>query len=488
MASMRNIVLGGVVFKLLERTGTQIIGITVSIILARLLEPEVVGVVSLAEVFVLFFNVIASYGFGNSLIQKKDADDTDFATGFFSSLVLASILYMIIWCFSPVIERFYNYSSYGFTSVLRVLGTVVFANAVKSILQAVVAKRFCFKLYFYCSIIAIVSSGAIGISMACQGYGIWALAAQNVIFEYVYMISLWCFLKWHPVFAYSGSSFLEIWKFGWKLILYGLLNVSYMQLRSLIIAKKYSSEQLAFFNRGFRLAKMVPEEFGNAIMAILFPVFSSETNFASVKDKVRRSVKTAFYLICPLLFGLFAVSDNFIIVLLTEKWLTSAVYLRIFCMSYLFYIIQTIFSESIKSMGRSGVLLLINLSSKTIGILLIIATYNYGVIAISLGFMVSLLLEYVMYAVASRILLKYTFPEQIRDIASILFISAVMAVVCYLENRLALTPLLKLFVQIFSGGAIYLTLSFVLKNDSFKYLLEMAKSFLGLQKNTKQEQ
>lgn len=470
VASLKSKTISGILYKLLERAGTQIIGIVVSIILARLLEPEVVGVVSLAEVFILIFNVIASYGFGNSLIQNKEANDTDFATGFFASLGLATILYIIIWFASPIIEAFYNYESYNFTAVLRFLGIVVFANAIKSVLQAVVAKRLCFKFYLYSSLIAIVLSGVVGVTMAYQGYGIWALAVQNALFEFVYLFVLWGLLKWHPIFAFSKTSLLNIWNFGWKLILYGLLNVGYLQLRSLVIAKKYSSEQLAYFNRGFRFAKVIPEELGNSIMAVLFPVFSLEDSSQGVKMKVRRSVKLSFYFICPMLLGMFAISDSFITVLLTDKWISSAVYLRVFCIAYLFYVIQSIESESIKSLGRSGTLLLINMLSKGMGIILIIITFSHGVFAISIGFLISLLMESLMYSIASNKYIKYTFFEQIKDIAPILSMSIVVALMCLAENLLNMGPIIKLFIQTSTGIIIYLLLSMVTHNDSFIYI------------------
>lgn len=481
--SIRGKTISGIIYKLLERAGTQIVGIIVSIILARLLEPEVIGVVSLAEVFILIFNVIASYGFGNSLIQNKNSNDIDFSTGFFSSICLATILYIIIWLASPSIESFYGYQDYRFVAVLRFLGLAVFSNSIKSVLQAVVAKRLCFKYYFISSLIAIIVSGIAGITMAYNGFGIWALATQNVLFEFVYLIVLWVLLKWRPILAFSKSSLLQIWKFGWKLILFGLLNVGYLQLRSLIIAKRHSSEQLAYFNRGFRLAKILPEELGNAIMAVLFPVFALENDTVGVKEKTRKSIKVSFYIVCPLLLGLFSISDNFIVAILTEKWISAAFFLRVFCISYLFYVIQAIESESIKSLGKSGILLLINTFSKGFGILLILYTYKRGVYAISIGFMASLLIESLMYFIASRIYLSYGFLEQISDISSILLMSLIMCTVCLIENELSLSPLFNMLIQIISGGIIYWFASVITKNKTYRYICTLIKA--GIQSRAK---
>ena len=483
--TLRGKTISGILFKLFERAGSQIIGILISAVLARLLEPEVVGVVTLAEVFLLFFNVISSYGFGNSLIQKKDSKDIDFSTGFFSSLVLALILFFVIWITAPFIEAYYNYEAYGFATVLRFLGLAVFANAIKSILQAVVAKRLIFKYYFYSSLLAIVTSGLAGILLAYLGFGIWALAVQNVLFEFVFVIVLWLLLKWHPVFAFSIKSLSEILRFGWKLIVFGIINVGYMQLRSLIIAKKYSSDQLAYFNKGFRLAKVIPEELGNSLMAVLFPVFSLEKNDAGVKSKVRRTVKVSFYIVCPMLLGMFSVADNFITLLFSEIWISSAIYLRVFCISYLFYVIQAIESESIKSLGKSGILLAINFISKGIGTLIILCTFQYGVFAISIGFMISLFIEFVMYSITSKKYISYSFIEQSKDIIPTLLMSLAVLAVCYFENRLCLAVSVKFVIQIMSGILVYLGLSFITKYEPFQYLLNLVlrKKHISKEKN-----
>lgn len=469
--SIKSKTISGIVFKLFERIGTQVIGLVISIVLARLLDPEIVGVVSLAEVFILFFSVIATYGFGNSLIQNKNADEVDYATALYFSIIVSCILYGIIFFAAPVIERFYGYEKYDFANVIRVLGIAVIFSAVKSIQQALVSKKLLFKYFMYAALISIIISGGIGIFIAIRGGGIWSLVIQNTLLEIIYSLVLAFLLKWKPIKAFSIEKLKKIVSFGWKLIVVGVLNVAYLQVRSLIIAKKYTSKDLAYFNRGFKFAKIVPEELGTSLMAVLFPVFSLYDDKEKMKLTMRKSVRVGCFIIFPLLIGMFAVADNMIIVLLTEKWVETTPYVRLFCLSYILYVVEAIINESIKAIGNSGALMKINMVSKGIGVAIILITFNRGVKIMAVGFMISLLIEALISIYVGRKLINYRYTEYFKDIFPALMISILMGVVCYIENYLGMEVLLTLVIQIVSGAIVYVILAKLFNLYGFNFII-----------------
>ena len=290
-------------YKLFERIGTQLIGIIVSILLSRLLDTGSVGVATLAETFILFFSIVTTYGLGNSLIQDKYATETDYSTIFFSSILFSFFLYLIVFFLAPFMEVYFEYGAYNFCLIVRVLGLSIFATSIKSVQQALIAKKLAFKNLFYSSLFAIVISGTMGVLAAYRGWGVWALVIQFMSCEFVGMIILALLIKWKPQMVFSLKSLKKNLNFGWKLMFVGFFNVSYAQIRNLVIAKKYSASELAYFNRGFRLAKIVPENLGETLMAVLFPVFSNFAEKDILLSWIRRSVRLSSYIVFPLSVG-----------------------------------------------------------------------------------------------------------------------------------------------------------------------------------------
>lgn len=460
----------GIGFKFLERAGTQIIGIAISIILARILEPEVVGIVSLAEVFVLFFGVLATYGFGNSLIQNNQADEVDYSTGLYCSLILSILLYAIIYLTAPIIEDFYGYHQIQFALIIRVLGISIFFSAIRSVLQAIVSKKMLFNYFMYAALFSLSISGILGIIIAINGGGIWALVIQNTLMEILYVAILEYLLRWKMNWKFSFKSAKKIFDYGWKLVVVGLLNVTYMQLRSLIIAKKYSSTDLAYYNRGYKFSKIVPEELGATLMAVLFPVFSIYDSKEQIKTAMRNAVRISMYIVSPVLIGMLATANNIVEFVLTEKWIEVTVYMRVFCISYLLYVVQSIICEAIKAIGNSRAVMHINLISKFIGVVCLIYASAYGAISLALSFMFAMLIESFLYISQAKKYLNYSLKECVYDWLPSLSLSLVMGIVCYYENSFDYSSGIKLLIQIITGIAVYMSLSQLFELKTYLYI------------------
>lgn len=472
---MKHKVFIGISLKLFERVGAQVIGLVVSIVLARLLEPEAVGVVSLANMFILFFNVISVYGLGNALIQNKDADEIDFSTAFFGNIVLSLALYIIIFCLAPLIERFYEYEKYNFIEVIRILSITVIFNGIKSVIDARISKEFKFKYFFYSSLISLSVSGAIGIYLAYTNRGLWALVIYNVISVGTNTLLLCCFEKWKPHIAFSFEKLKKIWSFGWKLILVGLLNSAYLQIRSLIIAKKYTSEDLAYYNRGFNLAKIVPEELGVALMAVLFPAFAED--WSNIKSDMQKAVSGSSFVVFPGLIWLFIVADDLIEVLFTAKWIAAVPFLRLFCISYLLYSFEVIVDQVIKATGKGKQLLIINIIKKIVGIIAILFTMNLGPIFIAIGYTVSAIIGTFISAFIAMTDYKYSIKEQLSDILPAFASSLIMAAACILiVNCMSASPLVNLIVEAVVAVPVYFLCASVLNKKELSFYKNIIRS------------
>ncbi len=316
-------------WKLLERIGTQGVQFVVQIILARLLLPSDYGTFALIIVFVSLANVFIFSSFNTALIQKKDANETDYSSVFYLSLLVAVLLYGILFLIAPYVAAFYDQPL--LIPVLRVLAITLFMGVFNSIQNAVIARRMEFKKLFYSSLLATIISGTVGISMASLGFGVWALVASQMTNQLFVTIILFVTVQWRPQLLFSLERLKGLFSFGWKLLASSLINTLYNNLYSLIIGKMYNSSMLGFFDRGRQFPELIVANIDGAIQAVMFPVFASQqTETEILKNIVRRTIAVSSFVIFPMMIGLAAVAKPLVIVLLTEKWLPWVPFIQIY--------------------------------------------------------------------------------------------------------------------------------------------------------------
>ena len=471
---IRKATISGLGFRFAERILAQLVSTVVTIILARILLPEDYGVVAVVMVFITFGNVLVDSGLGSSLVQRKDADQTDFSTVFWSSIVIALFLYIILYLSAPSITLWYD--NQQLTPILRVMGIRLPIAAVTSVQNAFINKNLLFKKFFLATLSGIILSGVLGIWAAVSGFGPWALVLQNISNVAIGTIFLWLTIKWRPGLLFSWNRFRILFSFGWKVLFSGVLTSVYEESRSLIIAGKYSLSDLSFYTKGQQFPKLLANNIGSTITNVMFPVFSVyQEDYSQLKKVLRRSVNTSSYVIFPLLVGFAAVAKLFVIIVLTEKWLPMVPYVYIFCGYYIFKPLKVINQSCLKAIGRSGLYLTLNMVEKTIGIASILISLRFGVFYLALSAVLTYAIAAVMEMIANGKLIGYNFKEQIGDIIGPIILSIIMGVPVFLLNFLTLNQYLVFILQIITGVAIYAGLSYVFHIEAFLYLLDMRK-------------
>jgi teichuronic acid exporter len=268
------LVLSSLLWKLMERGGTQGIQFVVQVILARMLLPEDYGVIALVVIFTSIAGVFIQSGLNTALIQKKDVDEADFSSVFYLCLFIACLIYITLFLTAPFIATFYGIPQ--ITLVFRVLSITLFFGAFNSIQNAVVARNLQFKKLFFSSTGAILISGTAGIYMAYTGFGVWALVGQQISNQFLVTIILWFTVKWRPELLFSFSRVKKLFSFGWKLLASALIDTIYTDLRSLIIGKMYTPAMLGFYKRGQQFPSIIISNINGSIQSVMLPVLSSQ--------------------------------------------------------------------------------------------------------------------------------------------------------------------------------------------------------------------
>ncbi|MGN0182435.1 MAG: lipopolysaccharide biosynthesis protein [Candidatus Ornithomonoglobus sp.] len=467
-------ILSGLAWRFAERCGAQLVGFIVSVVLARLLEPSAYGTIALITVFTTVLQVFVDSGLGNALIQKIDADDLDFSTVFFTNIVFCTVLYVAICVCSPLIAKFYNDPT--MVPLICVLSLTVLISGVKNVQQAYVSRHMLFKRFFYSTLGGTITAAVIGITMAYMGFGVWALVAQQVINLTIDTIILWITVKWRPHLKFSFARLKRLFSFGWKLLVSSIIDTVYNDVRQLIIGKMYSSADLAFYNKGKQFPNLIVTNINTSIDSVLLPAMAkAQDERDHVKNMTRRSIKTSVYIMAPMMIGLAFVAKPLISLILTDKWLPCAPFLQIFCISYMFRPIHTANLNAIKALGRSDLFLKMEIIKKIVGVTLLVSTMWFGIMAMAYSLLIATLSSSIINAWPNKKLLGYSYIAQLKDILPSILLAVFMGFCVNFITLLGLPNILTLAIQVIAGAAIYIAGSFVLKLDSFEYLVGIIK-------------
>lgn len=471
-------ILKNLLWKLLERLGVQGVQFLVSIILARLLFPSDYGLLALVLIFITIANVFVQSGLNTSLIQKKNVESIDYSSVFYLSLGIASVLYVILYCSAPLIASFYD--NIGLIPVLRTLALTLFPGAFNSIQNAIVSRTMQFKRLFYSSVVAGFVSGIVGITLAYQGYGIWALVAQQLTNQVCVTIILWFTVKWRPTLQFSLERVKGHFSFGWKLLVSSLADTTYRDLRSLIVGKIYTPAMLGYYNRGQQFPQLIINNINGSIQAVMLPALAAQQDYTErVKYMMRRSIVTSSFIVFPMMLGLAVVAKPLVILLLTEKWLPAVPFLQIFCISYALWPLHTANLQAINAMGRSDIFLKLEVIKKIIGLLILGVSIPFGIYALALGEIVSSLLSTFINAYPNNRLLGYGYFEQIKDVLPAALLSFIMCIGIIPIGLIPMPSILMLIVQIVVGSILYIGLAFMLRFESLSYLIKKIQSILS---------
>lgn len=475
-------VLSNMIWRFAERTGAQIVSFVVTIVLARILDPEAYGIVAIISVFTTILFVFVDSGLANALIQKKDADNIDYSTVFFINIVLCTVLYIGLFFFAPMISSFYNNPE--MTALIRVAGITVLLSSIKNVQQAYVSKNLMFKKFFFATLGGTLGSGIIGIWMALTGYGVWALVISGLFNSTIDMIVLWVTVKWRPEKVFSYKRLKALLTFGSRILIANVFQVVYSNLYQLVIGKLYTSADLAYYDKGKTIPNMITGNIDDAINSVILPVLSeSQDSKENIKAITKRALKTNMYTMAPLLVGIAAIAEPLIRVLLTEKWLGARIYLEIFCVIQVFRPIATANLSAMKAVGRSDYFLKLEFWKDGLGIGILLLTVRHGVLAIAIGIFVGSMLGQIINAYPSKKLFGYGILEQIVDILPTIILSGIMGTVVYFIKYIGMNDVFTLLLQIVVGIIIYIGGSYVLKMEEFFFELHLISEWIKQKRN-----
>lgn len=450
----------GFVWSGIERFSIQGIGFLLSILIARIVSPSSYGLIVMIQVFLSFSQIFLDGGFANALIQKKDRSAIDYYTVFLFNLAVAVGLYALFFFAAPYIASFYNESQ--LTSLTRVISLSLILSSLSIVQRAKLTIELDFKTQTKAGILAVIISGICGVVCAYSGMEVWALVIQSLISQIVISFSLMYFSRWTPRLQFSTESFKKMFSYGSKLMASNLITGIYINLANLIIGKKYSAADLAYYNRGFTLTQFPSANIAEVMNRIIFPVLTSlQDDKKKLIEAYEKYLHLSNYIILPLMMLLIVLAHPLIEILLTEKWLPAVPYIQIYSLNFMLYAVMLQTGNPVSAIGHSGILLKYQFVKRSVSFMLLIATVGISVKAVCWGVFVSSVFEVIINMYVLRKEIGVGFRKQIKPQMDVVLSVGIMGICVFLWTLITQSAFLQLFIGSLIGMLTYLSITFL---------------------------
>jgi O-antigen/teichoic acid export membrane protein len=458
----------GVGWSAVERLSYQGITFLIQIILARHLTPDDYGVVAMLAIFLQVAQVFIDSGFANALIKKQDCTDADYSTVFHYNLGIALILYVILFASSPAIADFYN--TQLLVPVMRVLALTLIFNALSIVHQTILVKRVDFKLQSVVTFSSAVVSGAVGIFFACRGLGAWALVIQQILNSILRSVMYIAVVRWMPKLVFSLESFRYLFGYGSKLLASILIDVIYKNIYKLVIGKRFLERDLGYYTKAEEFAIFPSTNAAKIISRVCFPILSRISDDDARLTKVFGSImRYSSFAVFPMMAGLMAVSEPFIITFLKEPWAPAVPLLRILCLDWMLDFICAMNLNLFYVKGRTDLVLRMQIIKTIIAVSILFITMPFGLVVMCWGRVAYSVISVSMNFHYTKRITGVGFFIQLSDIVPFVLASAVMgASVYFMISQMECSHTIRLVVGILTGTVVYTLISFMFFRKEFK--------------------
>ncbi len=473
-ANLKGVAPKGLFWSAIERFGGQGIQFVFGILVTRILSPSDYGLLGMVLIFIAVGQTLVDSGFGSALIWKKKPTPADYSTVFYFNITASLILYFVFYLFAPLIAGFY--SEPKLTDLIRVICLNFILLSFGLIQQTVLQKKVDFRLLAYINVASSLVGGFTALLMAMRGFGVWALVWQILIKSLVTSALLWIYNKWRPVFVFSWLSLKELFGYGSKLTGAGLIYTFFQYLYYNVIGKLFPVEALGLYTRAAQLQEFPVKTVGSVFQRVAFPVFATiQDENERLKNAVGKTLRTMVFFNFPMLLGLIAVADPLIEVVLTEKWLPASGYFKLLCLMGLFYSFQVVNGEILKTKGKLGWVLKLEIISKSVMIISILITWRWGITAIILGQMFTTLISYLIGSYYVSKIIGYTLWQQVKDVFVYFALAGSMYLLVIFIPQFIENPLFSLLTMSISGAIFYFAAAWILRLEEIQEARKILK-------------
>lgn len=472
MTEIKDKAISGVKWTTIEQVATLALQFIIGIIVARLVDPSDYGLIAMLGIFIAFGNIFVNSGFSIALIRKKDVKQEDYSTAFYFNVAIGIGVYCVLYFTAPLISSFYEISL--LEDITRYYTLTILINSFSIVQIAKLTHELKFRLQFFINFIALVASGIIGISMAYNGYGVWALVWQGLSASTIKTFLFVLMSRWKPMMGFSIESFKYLLSFGSKMMATNIIDTIYDNIYTLVIGKYYSANSAGYYNRSLQISQLpqsvVSQVVNKVALPVLAPYQDDDKKLLNIYEKMFRATVFVTY---PLMVLLAVLAHPIILLLLGEKWLPSVPYMQILSFSVIFVVLTLINLNLFFVKGQSGLLLKIDILKKSIGFGVVALMTPLGLKWICIGTIIYAMSAFVINCMQTKKMLNYGLLPQLKAALPSFLYSMLMGSIVFFVVKLFSNPILEIFIGGSLGLVIYILIALVVKDKTFIKLKEI---------------
>lgn len=471
--SLKNKTIRGTIWSSIERFSVQGIQFLVMIIMARKLTPTDYGLVGMITIFIAISQSIIDSGFSQALIRKQDRTEIDSSTVFYFNVCVGLFLYLLMWILAPIIADFYNEPI--LTPLTRAICLGFVFNSLTVVQRAILTLKLDFKTQAKSSLIGVIISGAAGIYMAYNNLGVWSIVIQQVLNLGIVAIVLWLYSKWKPILAYSWKSFKELFGFGSKLLISGLIDTLYVNIYLIIIGKIFKASDLGYFTRASQFSSFASSNISGIIQRVSYPILCNiQGDEIRQKFAFHKILKMTSFIVFPILMGIAAVSNPLIVSLLSKKWEFASVLLVPLCFSTMWQPASSLNINLLQTKGRSDLVLKIELIKKCISVAILCISIPFGLMTMCWTSAMASLICYAINTYYTGKIFNIGFFKQARDFLPSLLLSLTMGISVFsMAELLPMKSQIVLIICIIQGILVYFIGARICKMEQYYELISI---------------
>lgn len=478
MSSIASKSIHGILWSAIEKFSLQGVQFLIGIVLARLLSPSDFGMIGMLSIFMGVSQTFIDCGFSSALIRQKDVSAKDYGTTFLINFFISLLAFLILFFTAPFIAKFYSIPELEL--VIRVFSATLIINALFTVHNVKLIRNIDFKTQSKASICSALISGAVGITLAYKGFGVWSLVIQAICNSTLNLILLTFLLKWFPSPTFSRKSFHNLFGFGSKILIASIISSIYSNLYNIVIGKKFSATILGYYSRADQLGQFPSQNIAGILSRVTYPILSQlQDDSSRLHDVYIKYLQLSCFIVFPLMMGLAALAKPLIILLLGEKWIPSVILLQILCLGLMFDPICNINLNLLYVKGRSDLVLKLEIIKKSIAITILIASLPFGLTGLCIGRALYGIVATLLNMTYTKRFIDLSIWRQARLILPSLALSLLMAAGAYSITLSNLNHVLQLILGIIVGITLYFTTAKVFKMSAMNYIFELVRARLS---------
>jgi len=464
VAILKDKTISGFFWSLLQNVGSRGVTFVVMIVLARLLTPEIFGLIGMLMIFIQLSQILVQAGFNQALIQKKEIDEEDYSSVFWINLGVSLLIYGILFAGAPWISIFYEQPV--LTKLTRVLSLVFIINAFSYVQEARLTREMRFKTLTIIHIPSTVIGGALSVTMALMDYGVWSLIALQITTRLAYTIQIWFYAKWKPLLSFNTAKAKTLFSFGGKLMLNGIINTVFQNSYLVVIGKFFPVSAVGYYQYAQKLVKVPSSTISGALYRVAFPAFSSiQDDNRRLRENFKKLIQQVTFWLCPTFVLAGVLAEPLFSFVLGKQWLPAVPYFQWLCAMGIFIPLNQFNPTMIKSKGHAGLLVKMEILKKTIMALGIIIAIPFGVMALIISQVTTFVMAYIINGYFTGKVIGYTLKRQVKDLIVIFLLAITAGLFVYFldQSLLDLANIFRLVLGGTMGGAFYILIARILK-------------------------